>query len=77
MVAWPSGYGAFSPLSFLLVYINLDIAQYAQAEQLIFLAGSIFSLAHHQRLLVPTDTPIVLPKKLQVRTYLFGLLILK
>ncbi|KAJ7796772.1 hypothetical protein B0H14DRAFT_3494448 [Mycena olivaceomarginata] len=40
-------------------------SKYPQAEQLIFLAGSIFSLAHHQRLLVPTDTPIVLPKKLQ------------
>ncbi|KAJ7314929.1 hypothetical protein DFH08DRAFT_820902 [Mycena albidolilacea] len=40
-------------------------AKYPQAEQLIFLAGSIFSLAHHQPLLVPTDAPIVLPKKLQ------------
>ncbi|KAJ7846977.1 hypothetical protein B0H14DRAFT_3454039 [Mycena olivaceomarginata] len=36
-----------------------------QSSSFFYVAGSIFSLAHHQRLLVPTDTPIVLPKKLQ------------
>ncbi|KAF8147590.1 hypothetical protein K438DRAFT_1944102 [Mycena galopus ATCC 62051] len=40
-------------------------AQYNQSEQLIYLAGSVFSLAHHQRLLKPADAPVELPKKLR------------
>ncbi|KAJ7302556.1 hypothetical protein DFH08DRAFT_939411 [Mycena albidolilacea] len=40
-------------------------AKYPQAEKLIFLAGSVLSLAHHQRLIAPSEALIVLPKKLQ------------
>ncbi|KAJ7443274.1 hypothetical protein FB451DRAFT_1296150 [Mycena latifolia] len=44
-----------------------DFAKFDRSQQMIFIAGSLFALGHHQRLLQPADAQIVVPKKLRTK----------
>ncbi|KAJ7089002.1 hypothetical protein C8R44DRAFT_990998 [Mycena epipterygia] len=51
---------------------NDDLTKFAKLgrdEKMIFIAGQLLSLGHHQRLLQPVEADWTLPKRLQIETY--------